>query len=88
MKCFRSKDGSGEPPSPGRNGERNFHKEQRTNETPASTSDPEARLYRKAAGRESRLCYMGHMTDARARSAKPSAGTTARRAPPGSPSTP
>jgi hypothetical protein len=61
MKSFRPKDGSGEPPAPGRNGERDFHKEKRTNETHASTSDPEARLYRKAAGRESRLCYMGHV---------------------------
>ena len=60
MKSFRPKDGSGEPPAPGRNGERDFHKEKRTNETHASTSDPEARLYRKAAGRESRLCSMGH----------------------------
>src|SRR5437764_3432295 len=32
MKSFRCKDGSGEPPSPGRNGERNFHKEKRSNE--------------------------------------------------------
>jgi transposase len=61
MKSFRPKDGSGEPPSPGRNGERNFHKEKRSNETHASTTDPDARLYRKAAGRESRLCFMGHV---------------------------
>ena len=60
MKSFRPKDGSGEPPTPGRNGERDFHKEQRTNETHASTGDPEARLYRKSAGRESRLCFMAH----------------------------
>jgi transposase len=61
MKSFRPKDGSGEPPSPGRNGERNFHKEERSNETHASTTDPDARLYRKADGRESRLCFMGHV---------------------------
>src|SRR5438128_9842646 len=61
MKSFRPKDGSGEPPSPGRNGERNFHKEKRSNETHASTTDPDARLYRKADGRESRLCFMGHV---------------------------
>lgn len=60
MKSFRPKDGSGEPPGPGRNGERDFHKEKRSNETHASTTDPDARLYRKAAGRESRLCFMGH----------------------------
>jgi len=60
-KSFRPKDGSGGPPSPGRNGERNFHKEERSNKTHASTTDPDARLYRKAAGRESRLCFMGHV---------------------------
>jgi transposase len=61
MKSFRPRDGSGEPPGPGRNGERNFHKEKRSNETHASTTDPDARLYRKADGRESRLCFMGHV---------------------------
>ena len=48
MKSFRPKDGSGEPPSPGRNGERDFHGEARSNETHASTTDPDARLYKKA----------------------------------------
>ncbi|HJQ17238.1 MAG TPA: IS5 family transposase [Allosphingosinicella sp.] len=61
MKSFRPKDGSGEPPGPGRNGERDFHKEKRSNETHASTTDPDARLYRKSDGRESRLCFMGHV---------------------------
>jgi transposase len=61
MKSFRPKDGSGEPPSPGRNGERDFHNEKRSNDTHASTTDPDARLYRKADGRESRLCFMGHV---------------------------
>jgi len=60
MKSFRPKDGSGEPPGPGRNGERSFHGEKRSNETHASTTDPEARLYRKSRGQASRLCYMGH----------------------------
>jgi transposase len=61
MKSFRPKEGSGEPPGPGRNGERNFHKEKRSNETHGSTTDPDARLYRKSDGRESRLCFMGHV---------------------------
>ena len=61
MKSFRPKDGSGEPPSPGRNGERNFHNEKRSNDTHSSTTDADARLYRKADGRESRLCFMGHV---------------------------
>ena len=61
MKSFRPKDGSGEPPAPGRNGERDFHGEQRTNDTHASTSDPEARLFRKGKGKEAKLCFMGHL---------------------------
>ncbi|MDX8457174.1 IS5 family transposase [Mesorhizobium sp. VK9D] len=61
MKSFRPKDGSGEPPKPGRNGERDFRKEKRSNQTHASTTDPDARLYRKADGHPSRLCYMGHV---------------------------
>jgi transposase len=61
MKSFRPKDGSGEPPTDGRNGERNFRQEKRSNETHASTTDPDAQLYRKGNGQESRLCYMGHV---------------------------
>lgn len=61
MKSFRPKDGSGEPPGPGRNGERDFHGERRSNETHASTTDPDARLYRKGPGKEAKLCFMGHV---------------------------
>ena len=61
MKSSRPKDGSGEPPAPGRNGERNFRREKRSNETHASTTDPDARLYRKGDGQSSRLCFMGHV---------------------------
>ncbi|MER9316637.1 IS5 family transposase [Mesorhizobium sp. M0659] len=61
MKSFRPKDGSGDPPGPRRNGERNFRKEKRSNQTHASTTDPDARLYRKADGHPSRLCFMGHV---------------------------
>jgi transposase len=60
LKSFRAKDGGGNPPDGGRNGERNFRGEKRSNETHQSTTDPEARLYRKANGQESKLCYMGH----------------------------
>lgn len=60
MKSFRPKDGSGDPPGPGRNGERDFRAEKRSNETHASTTDPDARLFRKADGQASRLCYLGH----------------------------
>ena len=62
MKSFRPKDGSGEPPTDGgRNGERNFRREKRSNDTHASTTDPDAKLYRKGDGQESRLCYIGHV---------------------------
>jgi len=44
----------------GRNIERDFHGQKRRNESHRSTTDPQARLYRKGNGRESRLCYMGH----------------------------
>jgi transposase len=62
LKSFVPKDGSGGPPSgPGRNGERNFRGETRSNDTHASTTDPEARLMRKGPGKEAKLCYMGHL---------------------------
>jgi len=61
MKSFRPKDGSGEPPTPGRNGEVDFRGEPRSNETHASTTDPDARLYKKAAGQAAKLCHMGHV---------------------------
>ena len=61
MKSFRPKQGGDEPPGPGRNGERDFRGEPRSNETHASTTDPDARLYRKARGQAAKLCYMGHL---------------------------
>ena len=61
IKSFRPKDGSGEPPGPGRNGERNFHGEKRSNQTHASATDPDAKLYRKADGQPSRIAFMGHV---------------------------
>ena len=61
IKSFRRKDGGDNDASgPGRNAERNFHKEKRSNETHRSVTDPEARLYRKGDGQPARLCYMGH----------------------------
>ena len=60
MKSFRPKDGSGEPPSLGRNGEADFRKTKRSNETHASTTDEDARLFKKGDGQESRLAYLGH----------------------------
>ena len=44
-----------------RNAERDFHGEKRRNDTHSSTTDPDARLFRKGAGKEARLCHMGHL---------------------------
>ena len=60
MKSFQPKDGSGAPPTGGRNADTDFRKTKRSNETHASTTDPEARLFKKADGQESKLAYMGH----------------------------
>jgi len=61
MKSFQAKDGSSEPPGPGRNGERDFRGEKRCNESHASTTDPEAKLQRKGVGKEAKLSFMGHV---------------------------
>ena len=53
--------GNGRRRRGGRNMERDFHGEKRRNDTHCSTTDPDARLFRKAAGKEAKLCYMGHL---------------------------
>jgi transposase len=60
MKSFKPKDGSGDPPAPGRNGEADFHGQSRSNDTHQSTTDPDARLLRKGRGKEAKLCFLGH----------------------------
>jgi transposase len=61
VKSFRRKDGGdNDPDGAGRNAERGFHKEKRSNDTHQSTTDPQARLYRKGNGQPARLCYIGH----------------------------
>ena len=60
LKSFRAKDGGDSPPGPGRNGARDFKGEKRSNATHASTTDPDARLYRKGDGERAKLCYIGH----------------------------
>src|SRR3712207_2247936 len=61
MKSLRPKDDADEPPPDGgRNAQVNFRGETRSNATHASTTDPDARLYRKGAGKEAKLCFMGH----------------------------
>jgi transposase len=67
MKSFVPKDDSNPPsgkgPSGGgrRNAERDFHGQKRKNDTHSSTTDPDARLFRKGAGKEAKLCHMGHL---------------------------
>jgi transposase len=50
-----------EPPARGRNAEVDFRGRKRSNDTHASRTDPEARLYRKGPGKEAKLCFMGHV---------------------------
>jgi len=54
QKSFRSKDGCDEDDGS------NFHGQKRTNDTHQSTTDPDARLYKKSYGKESKLSYLGH----------------------------
>ena len=67
MKSFVPKSGGGDPPSGtssgsgSRNAERDFHGEKRRNDTHSSTTDPDAQLFRKGAGKEAKLCHMGHL---------------------------
>lgn len=63
MKSFKPTDGSdaGEPPAlGGRNVDADFRGEKRSNATHASTTDPDAKLYRKGPGMEARLAFLGH----------------------------
>src|SRR6204780_2323568 len=59
QKSFRRKDGKGKPPGPA--GEVDFHGEKRKNQTHESTTDPEARLFKKSKGSEAKLNYMGNV---------------------------
>jgi transposase len=64
MKSFKPKVAEGDDPPPptsgGRNAEVDFKGQRRSNETHQSTTDPEARLYRKGSGMEARLSFIGH----------------------------
>ena len=61
LKSFRPKDGGHAPPGGGRNGSRDFRGERRSNASHASTTDPDALLYRRGPGMEARLCFVGHV---------------------------
>ncbi len=56
LKSFRSKD-----PSDDDDDGENFHGKKRKNDTHQSTTDPDAKLYRKGLGKEAKLCFMGHV---------------------------
>jgi hypothetical protein len=64
LKSFRPQ-GTDTPDPPasgaGRNAEVDFRGEKRRNDTHRSTTDPEARLYRKGKGKEAKLSFMGHV---------------------------
>ena len=62
IKSFKPKDGAGRRgrSGGGRNAPADFHGQKRSNDTHRSTTDPDARLYRKGPGMEARLCFIGH----------------------------
>src|SRR5262249_57139592 len=62
LKSFKKKDApSGPPPDDPGNPTVDFHGERRSNVTHGSTTDPDARLFRKAKGHEAKLVYQVHM---------------------------
>ena len=62
LKSVRPRDDEGGPPSGGfKNPDVDYRGERRTNETHTSTTDPEALLARKGRGKETRLCFAGHV---------------------------
>jgi transposase len=63
IKSFKPKGpsaGGGDPSGGGRDAPADFRGEKRSNETHRSTTDPDARLYRKGPGMEAKLCFIGH----------------------------
>ena len=60
LKSFKSRDDNQEPPD-GKNSTRDFQGEKLSNDTHASTTDPEARLYRKGLNHEPRLSFAAHL---------------------------
>jgi len=61
LKSFRSRQGGGKPPaSGGRNAEVDFKGEERKNDTHASTTDPDAKLYRRGNGQVAQMAFLGH----------------------------
>ena len=60
-KSFKPKGSAGRPPDDPKNPTVDFHGETRRNDTHQSTTDPDARLYKKAGGHEAKLAYLGHL---------------------------
>ena len=61
LKSFKRTDAPVEPPDDPGNPTVDFHGERRSNATHGSTTDPDARLVRKAKGHEAKLAYQGHV---------------------------
>ena len=61
LKSYRPRDDQDPPSGGGRNPEVDFRGQQRRSDTHVSTTDPEARLYRKGRGQKAALSYMGHL---------------------------
>lgn len=63
QKSFRKKEQTADSPPPDDPGNPtvDFHREKRSNATHQSTTDPEAKLFKKGKGREAKLSYMGHV---------------------------
>src|SRR5215212_2231603 len=60
-KSFKPKGADRPPPDDPKNPSADFHGQTRRNDTHQSTTDPEARLYKKGGGHEAKLAYLGHL---------------------------
>ena len=60
-KSFKPKGPDRTPPDDPKNPTVNFHGQTRRNDTHQSTTDPDARLYKKGTGHEAKLAYLGHL---------------------------
>lgn len=61
QKSFKPKGSDQTPPDDPKNPTVNFRGQTRRNDTHASTTDPDARLYKKGGGQEAKLAYLGHL---------------------------
>ena len=61
LKSYRPRDDQDPPPGGGRNQAVDFRGQRRRSDTHTSTTDPEARLYKRAPGQVAKLSYLGHV---------------------------